>query len=57
MTDFVAQAKAILALNDRSTFTIPTSGLYPFQWNWDSGFAALGFAHFDIDRALVELET
>jgi len=57
MSDFVAQAKAILRVNDRGTFTIPTAGLYPFQWNWDSGFAALGFSHFDVDRALTELET
>lgn len=43
--------------NDRGGFTIPTSGLYPYQWNWDSAFAALGFAVFDKARAWTELQT
>jgi glycogen debranching enzyme len=51
------QARAILEMNDRGNYTIPTKGLYPYQWNWDSAFAALGFAQFDIDRAWTELET
>jgi Trehalase len=55
-TDLVAQAKAILAANDRGGYTIPTHGLYPFQWNWDSAFVAMGFATYDVDRALRELE-
>lgn len=38
-------------------FTIPSKGLYPFQWMWDSGFIALGFAHFDMDKAKKELNT
>ena len=50
-------ARAILRGNDRGGYTIPTAGLYPFQWNWDSAFAAWGFASFDIDRAWRELET
>ena len=36
---------------------MPTNGLYPYQWNWDSAFAAFGFATFDLDRAWVEIET
>lgn len=57
MTDeLIAKAKAILAANDRGGYTVPTHGLYPFQWNWDSAFVAMGFATFDIDRALRELE-
>ena len=47
----------ILKANDRGTYTIPTKGLYPYQWNWDSAFAAMGFAQFDVDRAWTELET
>ena len=41
---------AIEILNDnwRDGFTIPCEGLYPFQWKWDSGFIAIGLAHFDI---------
>ena len=52
-----AEAVRILRLNDRGGYTVPTDGLYPYQWNWDSAFAALGFAAFDIGRAWVELET
>ncbi|WP_108260055.1 MGH1-like glycoside hydrolase domain-containing protein [Mangrovicoccus ximenensis] len=52
-----AEARAILRGNDRGGYTVPTHGLYPYQWNWDSAFAALGFAEFDPDRALAELET
>ncbi len=52
-----AEARRILRLNDRGGYTVPTDGLYPYQWNWDSAFAALGFAAFDIGRAWVELET
>lgn len=52
-----AEALRILQLNDKGSYTVPTAGLYPYQWNWDSAFAALGFATFDIDRAWVEIET
>ena len=51
------EARNILIANDRGGYTIPTEGLYPYQWNWDSAIAALGFAEFDIDRAWIELET
>ena len=54
-------ARAILRGNDRTTdggaYTVPTDMLYPFQWNWDSAFAAWGFSTFDTDRAWRELET
>ena len=52
-----AQAQEILRKNDRGGYTVPTAGLYPYQWNWDSAFAAWGFAQFDPDRAWTELET
>lgn len=51
------KAIAIMRRNDRGTYTVPTHGLYPFQWNWDSCLSALGFSQFDMDRALTELET
>ncbi|MDE3240367.1 MAG: hypothetical protein KGN33_15515 [Paracoccaceae bacterium] len=51
------EAAAILAENDRGTYTVPTHGLYPFQWNWDSCLSALGLAHLDEDRAWTEIET
>ncbi|SDW46899.1 MGH1-like glycoside hydrolase domain-containing protein [Roseicitreum antarcticum] len=47
----------ILKINDRGSYTVPTSGLYPFQWNWDSCLTALGQRHFDAPRALTEIET
>jgi mannosylglycerate hydrolase len=51
------EARGILQRNDRGGYTIPTAGLYPYQWNWDSAFAAVGFATFDLDRAWREIET
>ena len=57
MADLDQEAAAILRANDRGGYTVPTAGLYPYQWNWDSAFAALGFAEFDLDRAWRELET
>ena len=51
------QAIDILKGNDKGGYTIPTAGLYPYQWNWDSAFVACGFATFDTDRAWRELES
>lgn len=42
-----AQAREILRANDRGGYTVLTTGLYPFQWNWDSCLTALGWATFD----------
>ncbi|GLQ55242.1 MGH1-like glycoside hydrolase domain-containing protein [Devosia nitrariae] len=47
----------VLRENDRGSYTVPTKGLYPFQWNWDSCFTALGQSHYDLDRAWTEIET
>ena len=47
----------VLKQNDLGNYTVPTHGLYPFQWNWDSCLTALGQAHFDEDRAWTEIET
>ncbi|MBT8099875.1 MAG: hypothetical protein KJO82_09000, partial [Gammaproteobacteria bacterium] len=49
-------ARNILINNDRGGYTVPTAGLYPYQWNWDSIFVALGFATFDEPRACQEIE-
>ncbi len=56
-TDLTKEAHSILRSNDRGGYTIPTKGLYPFQWNWDSAFVALGFATFDEGRAWQEIES
>lgn len=50
------KAREILRKNDRGGYTIPTARLYPYQWNWDSAFTALGFSTFDRDRAWTEIE-
>ncbi|WP_238364122.1 MGH1-like glycoside hydrolase domain-containing protein [Mesobacterium pallidum] len=52
-----AEARQILRTNDRGGYTVPTHGLYPYQWNWDSVFAAIGFAEHDMGRAWQEIET
>lgn len=56
-SSLIDEARDILRRNDRGGYTVPTDALYPFQWNWDSAFCAMGFASFDIDRALTELES
>lgn len=57
MTSISQNAIDILRENDRGTYTVPTKGLYPFQWNWDSCLTALGQRHFDENRAWTEIET
>ena len=52
---FADQARAILRANDRGGYTVPTAGLYPFQWNWDASVTALGWMTFDPARAWEEL--
>ncbi|MCJ8521418.1 hypothetical protein ABID21_004505 [Pseudorhizobium tarimense] len=56
MTKHLDEAYRILAANDRGGYTVPTDRLYPFQWNWDSAFVAMGFSTYDVDRAYRELE-
>lgn len=45
----------ILRNNDRGNHTVPSTRLYPHMWAWDSAFAAIGWAHFDKERAFTEL--
>lgn len=47
----------ILARNDLGHYTVPTHGLYPFQWNWDSALSALGIYYINEARAWTEIET
>jgi glycogen debranching enzyme len=53
----IDRAVEVLKENDHGTYTVPTKGLYPFQWNWDSCFTALGQAYYDEERAWTEIET
>ncbi len=41
----------------RFAYTRPSPSRYPWQWYWDSCFAAIVWRHFDPARARAELET
>ena len=56
-SDLKLLAQEVLEGNWQDGFTIPCKGLYPFQWNWDSGFIALGWAHLDMERAKAEFRS
>jgi len=51
----LAQAKEVLAHNDRGSYTVPAPDIYPHQWLWDSCFIAIGLRHLDLKRAQTEL--
>ena len=53
--DLLNRAKAVLDQNWTGSFTKPAPSLYPHQWNWDSGFIALAYAHYAPERAFSEL--
>jgi glycogen debranching enzyme len=50
-------ARAVLAANDMGSFFRPGRELYPFQWNWDSAFVALGLAGVDPERGRAEVRS
>jgi len=52
---YVTQAKKILDGNWTGSYTKPAPSLYPHQWNWDSGFVAIGYSHYNQKRAQQEL--
>jgi hypothetical protein len=39
------------------SYTAPSPGRYPWQWYWDSCFAAIAWRHFDSERARAELSS
>ncbi|WSD21802.1 trehalase family glycosidase [Streptomyces phaeochromogenes] len=51
------RAAEVLHGNWTGTSTVPSRGLYPHQWSWDSAFIAIGLRHLSPLRAQVELET
>lgn len=53
--DYVGAARQVLRANWTGAYTRPSPSLYPHQWNWDSGFIAMGYAHYDQKRARREL--
>jgi len=57
LTLLIEKAKKVLDSNWLGASTKPSPHLYPHQWNWDSGFIAMGYAHFNQKRAQQELTT
>jgi hypothetical protein len=57
LTALVTKAKEVLNRNWLGASTKPSPHLYPHQWNWDSGFIAIGYARYDQRRAQRELTT
>jgi len=53
--DLLTEARNVLAMNDRGTYTQPAHGLYPHQWLWDSCFIAIGLRQLDVERAKSEI--
>ena len=49
------RAKQVLEKNWTGSYTQPAPQLYPHQWNWDSGFHAIGYSCFDQEKARTEL--
>ncbi len=52
---YIKKAKSVLDSNWAGNYTMPAPGLYPHQWNWDSGFIAIGYSHYNTKRAIQEL--
>ena len=53
----VEKGKAVLEGNWLGASTKPSPHLYPHQWNWDSGFIAIGYARYSQERAQKELSS
>ncbi|CAM5410693.1 MGH1-like glycoside hydrolase domain-containing protein [Streptomyces aurantiogriseus] len=51
------RAVEVLEGNWTGASTVPSRGLYPHQWSWDSAFIAIGLRHVSPRRAQTELET
>ncbi|RAJ70092.1 hypothetical protein K378_01253 [Streptomyces sp. Amel2xB2] len=50
-------AHRVLLGNWTGASTVPSHGLYPHQWSWDSAFIAVGLRHLSPVRAQREVET
>jgi hypothetical protein len=55
LTPLINLAKTVLDFNWTGHYTQPGPRLYPHQWSWDSAFVAIGYAHYDQNRAAKEL--
>jgi glycogen debranching enzyme len=50
-------AAHVLDANWTGAATVPSPGLYPHQWSWDSAFISIGLARHRLNRAEQELLT
>ena len=57
VADRRAEAREVLDRNWTGRSTIPAAGLYPHQWNWDTGFIVIGRSRGDRERAEIELRS
>ena len=57
MEKLLQSAHEVLDNNWKEGFTIPTHNLYPFQWNWDSGFVCLGHQYKSLQKAILEINS
>jgi len=55
--DLKTRAKNALSSNWTGKYTIPSKELYPHLWSWDSAFISIGYAHYDLDKARIELDS
>ena len=53
--EYLKVARQILDGNWTGSYTRPSPSLYPHQWNWDSAFIAIGYAHYNEKRAQQEI--
>lgn len=53
----VERAKEVLRGNQYDGRTRASRRLYPHQWNWDTGFIARGYLHFDPPQAYREIRS
>lgn len=54
---YIKQAQKNLDQNWTGRYTKPAPSLYPHQWNWDSGFIAIGYARYNEARAMQEIRS
>src|SRR5688572_24800413 len=51
------EAVGVLLDNWRGAWTVPSGGLYPHQWSWDSALICIGLVHVSERRARLELSS
>jgi len=55
LTPLINLAKTVVDFNWTGHYTQPGPRLYPHQWSWDSAFIAIGYARYNQNRAVKEL--